>query len=135
MNEREYPLIELDKPEGEPQFSFSREIIYVNLPHGTRQRLPRVLDNPIHLIIGIDSYGQISIEQGTVWYGKKYQGAMSGDDMKNPALIQYDDRREIYDWLIYWEYAEWRRIGPEDSELFVTKKLADQLRTTTEMHW
>src|SRR5580765_8574595 len=135
MTEREYPLIELDKPEGEPQFSFAREIIYVSLPHSTRQQFTRSADNPIHLIIGIDSYGQIGIEEGTRWYGKKYQGAMNSDDMKNPALIQAEDRKEIYDWLIEWEYAEWRRIGPEDSELFVTIKLADQLRTTTEMHW
>jgi len=130
-----YPVIALDEEVGEPQFSFSREIIHVNLPEMTQRSFARVADNPIHVIIGIDAYGMISLEQNTSWYGKKYKGAMSGDDFNDPTIMQHEDRMEVFGWLIEWEMAEWRAIGPEDNELFATKKLADHLRTITEMHW
>jgi len=30
---------------------------------------------------------------------------------------------EVYEWLVEWELAYWKAIGPEDSELFATNKL------------
>lgn len=134
-SEPDYPDINLSEDEGKPQPSFSREIIYINLPLETQRKLPKVRDNPIRVVIGIDAYGMISLEMGTSWYGRKYKGAMGHNDLYDPRVMQPDDHMAAYNWLIEWELAEWRSIGPEDKELYATKKFAEDLRTTTEMHW
>jgi len=41
----------------------------------------------------------------------------------NDRNMQYEEARQVYDWLVENDYAEWRAIGPEDSELFATDKL------------
>jgi hypothetical protein len=35
----------------------------------------------------------------------------------------FANRQEVYNYLVEWELATWQPIGPEDSEIFATKKL------------
>lgn len=37
--------------------------------------------------------------------------------------LDHDERMEVYEFLTEWEFLEWKRVGPEDSELFATEKL------------
>jgi hypothetical protein len=56
-----------------------------------------------------NEYGLISLSNHTVWFGR--------------SVNSHETRMEIYEWLVEWELAEWKAIGPEDSELFATEKL------------
>ena len=67
-------------------------------------------DQATSIWVNVDTYDELSVEKGT-WLGEPV-------DRQNWAQV-----REILDWLVEWEYAEWRRIGPEDSEVFATEKL------------
>ena len=62
--------------------------------------------------VGVDNYSLVHIDGGQ-WLGQRI-------DTTNHTQV-----REILDWLIEWEYAEWRRIGPEDSEVFALDKLTE----------
>jgi hypothetical protein len=65
----------------------------------------------ITVYVAVDNYGMCHLEHNGFWLGEKV-------DPTNHTLA-----REIYDWLVEWEYAEWKAIGPEDHELFATEKL------------
>jgi hypothetical protein len=79
-------------------------------------RIPRDLtrrtSDSANVYVEVDQYGMMNIHTGTYWFRR---------DWKQDYSIQ----REIMDWLVEWEYAEWRQIGPEDSELFATEKLTN----------
>lgn len=72
-------------------------------------RIPDVRDMAIYVSVQTD--GLLNVEDITWFDGKRF-----GD-------MEFNERREIYDYLCEWELAAWRRIGPEDSELFALKKL------------
>lgn len=71
-------------------------------------------DIPYFLYVEVDTSGMISLSPYTYWQGKKEKD------------LTWEERREVYEFLIEWEFAEWRRVGPEDSELFATKKLSEE---------
>jgi hypothetical protein len=67
------------------------------------------------LYIEIDEYDYlVGIQPHSNFFGKKY-----GD-------MDHDEKRIVWDWLMEMELLEWRRIGPEDSELFATKRLTSK---------
>ena len=79
--------------------------------------IPRSMEIQTRMIpyvyIEVDKYGVIGIDHyRTVWFGHN--------------IHDESMRREIIEWLIEWEYAEWRDIGPEDRELFATSKLTGE---------
>jgi hypothetical protein len=68
--------------------------------------------------VEVDEYGMVNIQSHrTVWFGAR-------PDTHN--RITHSIYKEIYEWLVEWEFAEWKRIGPEDSELFATEKLVGE---------
>ena len=71
-------------------------------------KTPRVLFTSV--FVAVDNYSLVQIDSG-MWMGEKI-------DTTNHKQV-----REILDWLIEWEYATWRPIGPEDSEVFALDKL------------
>jgi len=66
---------------------------------------------PFSLYVGVREDGLIEMQNSTYWFGKKWPD------------MSWDEKREVYDFLTEWEYAEWKQIGPEDSELFAMEKL------------
>jgi hypothetical protein len=90
-------------PENEPEIHEWATVYLVKIPfkptHPTRTAV----------YVEVDEYGVISIHPYAVWSGHK------------PKTHQ--QLMEIYEWLVEWELAEWKAIGPEDSELFATEKL------------
>jgi hypothetical protein len=62
---------------------------------------------------------EVEIETGMI--NVQDHSRFNGKDFRN---MEYEERREVYDWLTEWEYAAWHRIGYDDTELFATKKLS-----------
>jgi hypothetical protein len=77
--------------------------------HTWNIRIPEVRD--MRLYIEVEESGMIQLNSYSFFNGKK------------EADMSFDERREVYEYLCEWELAVWRRIGPEDSELFATEKL------------
>jgi len=98
--------------ENKPAVKFYGHIWLIHPPDKTT---PRKWNDRFRLYVHVESDGLIGLESHTHWFGKHY------DD------TDYPDRQEIYEYLVEWELAEWRRIGPEDSELFATKLLDPEL--------
>lgn len=97
-------MIDLYADENEPVSEWIGNIYSVKLLHGDRE-------NRYNIYVEVDEYGQISIQDHTFFLGKDFRS------------MSWEERREVYSVLVEWELAEWRSIGPEDSELFATKKL------------
>lgn len=71
-------------------------------------------ESEVRLFVSVEPYGMLSLdERMSTWFHV----------MKTDGMFNHDTRREIYEWLKEWEFAVWKRIGPEDTELFATKKL------------
>jgi hypothetical protein len=68
---------------------------------------------PFILYVDVDNYDMVSLGDTTHWFGTRY------------AELSSDEIQEIHEYLVEWELAEWKQIGPEDSELFATKKLTE----------
>lgn len=102
--------IDLYADKNEPVTEYQYTVYKVMLPYSARMTM-RTNIQP-YAYIGVDAYGMISIESYTIWFGKHLKD------------LTWDERKEIYDWLVEWEIAEWKAIGPEDSELFITKPFA-----------
>lgn len=70
--------------------------------------------------VEVDYLDMISIDRSrTNWSGQRLGNLdIVTDNRSVNSLMQ-----EIYEWLVEWELAEWKAIGPEDSELFATEKL------------
>ena len=75
------------------------------------RRFPQVNFNPVHLFLAVARDGLAHVEDNSMYFGKRYK------DMTQP------EQGEVLDYLLEWEYVEYRRVGPEDSELFATEKL------------
>lgn len=89
-----------------------------------RVTIPRPAEFPTGEIpfvyVEVDNFGMISVDQRqTYWSGTRLRTLDIVDDNRavNSLLV------EIHNWLVEWELAEWKAIGPEDSELFATEKL------------
>ena len=89
-----------------------------------RVSIPRPAEYPTGEIpfvhVEVDYLGMVTIDRDrTFWSGTRLRTLdIVNDNRSVNSLLQ-----EIYDWLVEWELAEWRAIGPEDSELFATEKL------------
>lgn len=95
-----------DEYEPEP---YHHSVIYrVEFP---RDKMPQASWAPYRIYVEIDNYDQASLSKYTYWFGKRLED------------MSYEEQREIMDYLVEWELLEWKRIGPEDSELFATDKL------------
>jgi len=100
--------IDLWDAENEPVFSEVWTTYLVKLPHNTSRKS----DEMVFVYVEVDQYGLVSLDrQHTIWFGEKY------------SMSSHELARSIYEWLVEWEFAEWKAIGPEDSELFATEKL------------
>lgn len=83
----------------------------IQLPKEVSTHFKTVTYTPYIIYLDVDRLGCASLNERTYWFGN-HAGHMS-----------HLHKQEIYDFLIEWELIEWRRIGPEDSELFATEKL------------
>lgn len=104
-------MIDVYADEYEPVVSEAYTVYGIRFP---RPAEVKSSDIPYFLWVGVDNYGVISLESHTHWYGKR-----------EPEL-DWVERMAIYEFLVEWELAEWRNIGPEDRELFATKKLSQE---------
>lgn len=96
--------------EYEPK-SFHYAVVYrVEFP---RDKQPQASWTPYRLYVEVDNYDQVHISDNSYWFGKHWHD------------MSWAERREVWDVLVEWELFEWRRIGPEDSELFATDKLTE----------
>lgn len=68
----------------------------------------------IFVTVSVDDTGLLNIERASGF------GILPDDAT---GLMKHKQRLEVYEWLIEHELATWERIGPEDSEVFATKKL------------
>lgn len=101
------PEFNLYADENAPQAAQSAVVYRVSLD---TDKTPRELFTSV--MVGVDNYDLVHIDSGR-WMGQTI-------DSTNHTQV-----REILDWLIEWEYAEWRSIGPEDSEVFALDKLTE----------
>ena len=107
-------MIDLWDDNNEPIVRFNQAVYYVGLPSEVQMTMPT---NEIpYVYVGVDKYGLVELVNFN-WFG---QYSRNVDSTKQGGI-----RREIYQWLEEWEIIESRRIGPEDSEWFATKKLLD----------
>ena len=64
------------------------------------------------------AFVEVELESGMV-------GISTSWGFGDPNAKEWQRNREAMDWLVEWELAEWKNIGPEDAELFATKKLEE----------
>lgn len=69
--------------------------------------------DPIRVYASVDNYDEVNIEDQTYWFGKK------------ASNMTWEEKQEIWEWLGEWDYAERKKIGPEDYEWFATQKLKE----------
>ena len=94
------------KPENEPKLEETGTVYCVKFPNPVDKR------NQYYAIwVEVDRYDLANVQEHSIFLGKSFKN------------MDWKQRREVYDFLIEWELCEWRRIGPEDSELFATDKL------------
>lgn len=101
--------------ENKPEVKFFRAVYRLELPWQVQRTFDRVLDVPFHVCIAVADDGLVDLEPNTWWFGKQVKD------------MDWNERREILDWLVEWEIAEWKAISPEDAELFVTQEFLDRL--------
>lgn len=93
----------------EPTFTFSHTTYRITIPNQ--------MEKPSKLIpyvyVEVDQYNMITVDRARTTWIRGFSPS------ENKTLM------EIYEWLIEWELAEWRDIGPEDRELFATEKLKE----------
>jgi hypothetical protein len=88
-----------------------RTALVYRLALSNEKRMEHRTDRPPVVYVEVEDDGLLIIQDHS-WFNQK-----------TFRIMEWEERREVYDWLIEWEYAEWRKIGPEDSELFATTKL------------
>lgn len=99
--------------ENEPYTHLSHSVYGLRLPYPAK--FPT--DVQPFVYVEVDTYGFINIDRSrTRWFGDSLTNV---DASKSVHAIE----KEIYEWLVEWELAEWKSIGPEDRELFATEKL------------
>jgi hypothetical protein len=110
------PDIDLYADENRPLVRLASTTYRVSIP---RPAEVRTQDIPF-VYVEVDYLDMISIDRRyTNWDGLRGMDLIEDNRSVNSLLV------EIYAWLVEWELAEWRRIGPEDSELFATSKLIE----------
>ena len=72
----------------------------------------------VHILVDVDEYGNLGVISAFGF----------GDIDLNPKdrskrAENFMNRQSIYTYLQEFELVTWRQIGPEDSEIFATKKL------------
>jgi hypothetical protein len=97
----------------EPEAHFVYTTYIVRLSRNANRKS----DEMAFVYVEVDQYGLLNLnEYRTIWFDDKLTHVDAGRSV-------HELRKQIYDWLVEWEFAEWKRIGPEDSELFATAKL------------
>ena len=67
------------------------------------------------IYVEVDEYGMVNLDDShSYWFGEPLSKSV------------YEVRREIWEWLVEWEFARWIKIGPDDRELFALKKLTGE---------
>jgi hypothetical protein len=102
-------MLDLYDDRYEPVATYNQTIYRVTIPQAQHSGI-KTRDIPF-AYIGVDIYGLIEI-MSYAW-----DGEYSSHGVSNRV------HTEIFKWLVEWELAEWRSIGPEDSDLFATSKL------------
>jgi hypothetical protein len=110
--------LDLYADENEPEVGFVHKTYRVKVPMKRSMELPT---NWLPFVyVEVDEYGMINIDRNhTMWFGDR----LTQVDASKSVSQMY---KEIYGWLVEWELARWIPIGPEDSELFATKKLTGE---------
>lgn len=101
-------MIDLWADENEPETHYWSKVYLVRIPRASE----RTSSEQFFVYVEVDQYDIISIGGDSSWFGNK----VDRDNI----------HKEIYDWLVEWELAEWKQIGPEDSEIFATEKLTKE---------
>lgn len=76
-----------------------------------RVKFPRPGEFNYWIYIEVDQYGMLILQDHTFFCGKTFRN------------MSRNERSEVYEFLVEWELAEWKQIGPEDRELFATERL------------
>jgi hypothetical protein len=105
-------MIDLWADENEPEVTQVALIFRVCLQRSLHFTSPS--DELPWIYVEVDKWGVISIGEATRFPVEGYSKDV------------YAHQREVMDYLVEWELAEWRAIGPEDSELFATEKLTGE---------
>lgn len=102
--------------DNEPEVHYSFTTYLVRLPRPAE----RSRDEMAFVYVEVDNYGMANIDRNrTVWFTDRLTDVDAGKSVNAICM-------EIYQWLVEWELCEWKRIGPEDVELFVTAKLVGE---------
>jgi hypothetical protein len=104
-------LVDLYADENKPETKFTGHTWQINLPRKEAGKLST--KTPV-IWLEVDTIGIITLHSGW-WLGKRV------------SELSFAERREVFEWLTEWELAVWRAIGPDDSEIFATKKLDPEL--------
>lgn len=103
-------MVDLWADENEPVITSIATEYIVTLPRGRHRKISEDVAIYVQVETGpTPSLLSIQFDKGN-WMGRP---------------PRWDDYKEIRDWLIEWELAESRQIGPEDSELFATEKMVN----------
>lgn len=109
--------LDLYADENEPVAKYHSITYLVKIPDKSAS-----VDKAPVVYVEVDEYGLVNVGGNSIWQGTGVGAQTSYYDPRS-----YHSRvMEIYDWLVEWELCEWKRIGPEDSELFATEKLVGE---------
>jgi hypothetical protein len=101
------------------------KMIHPQIKLSTRHRISVMLLE-VHICVDVDEYGSIELVSARSF----------GDiTLNNPQVSMQEahaNRMEVFNYLTEFELATWRPIGPEDSEIFATKKLDPEFGIETD---
>jgi hypothetical protein len=117
--DRVWTEFELYDKENSPAKKFHYTVYTIQLNPKAQRGLRTTMHNPFHLYVGVHHDGLVSVLDHPFWFGVKFKD------------MNHEQRRDVYEYLTEWEFAEWVQIGPEDSELFATDKLTAKEDTPT----
>jgi hypothetical protein len=101
--------------ENEPTAKYAYTTYRLSVPKPSEMKTSEV---PF-VYVEVDEYGVVSINtRYSVWFGEKFD--------QNFSASSHHLYNEIYEWLVEWDLAEWKKIGPDDKELFATAKLVGE---------
>ena len=107
------PEVDLYADENAPYVWESHTTYGLRLPYPAKFKT----DKQPFVYVEVDTYGMVNIDRHrTRWFGLDLTDKDAGRSV-------YQIEMQIYEWLVEWELAVWKQIGPEDREIFATAKL------------
>lgn len=117
---QEQPTTEFDiwADENEPVVTPAWTTYRVALPDKVRSKM-KWNTQPV-VCVQVDEWGMVTLDAAhTHWFGDRLTHVDASKSV-------YQLTKEIWEWLVEWEFVRWINIGPEDRELFALKKLTGE---------